>query len=154
MTYTPLIEEIATYLQATLVPATYGTQGLVSGVNMFLARYPAEAPDAAVVIQQYQGKAPTFTMGAGGNSAIEYPKVQIEVRGLREDYPTAYAWSRLIRNTLTGVILPNPTYFPNVLRIESLGIPNPIGYDEIQRPKFTMNFTFTLNVGSDGLPMP
>ena len=145
-----LLDDIVTFLVAQT--STRDTP-LVAGVNLFLARIPAEAPDAVVVVQQYEGKPSEFTMGSG-ITALDYPRVQISVRGLREDYPGAYAWANLIRGILMGVILPDPTYFPRVVRIESLGIPNPIGYDDVERPKFTMNFQFHINANTDGLPMP
>jgi Bacteriophage minor capsid protein len=147
-----LLDNFGTYLPIALPPTTYGKQGLLLGANLFLARIPAEAPNAVVVISQYEGQAPTFTMG-NAVSALEHPRIQVMVRGEREDYPGAYGWSVLIRNTLAGLILPD-THFPNVIRIEPLGIPNPTGYDNIERPRFTMNFQVHLNAMSDGKPQP
>ena len=149
---TPLIEEVANYLALAMSPSQYGQQGLVLGVNLFLARTPEEAPNPCVTISQYAGKAPDFTMGTF--VAIDYPRIQVTVRGEVEDYPGAYGWANTIRGILMGVILPDETYFPRVVRIESLGIPNPIGYDDVERPKFTMNFQFHINANTDGLPMP
>jgi hypothetical protein len=147
-----LLENFGTYLPTAISPITYGTQGLVLGANLFLARLPAEAPDACVVVQQYEGQNPDFTMGAGV-SAIEHPRIQITVRGLREDYPGTYAWAQLIRNTLGGLVMPT-TAFPNVMRIEPLGVPNPTGYDQVERPRFSMNFQISMNAASNGYPQP
>jgi hypothetical protein len=152
-TPTPLLEEVANYLAIALPPATYGQQGLLLGVNMFLARTPEEAPNACVTVGQYQGKAPAFTMGRS-LVALDYPRIQIAVRGEVEDYPGAWAWSQLIRQVLMGVVLPDATYFPRVARIESLGVPNPTGYDDVERPKFTANFQFHINANTDGTLMP
>ena len=147
---TTLLDALGTYLATALPPTTYNTQGLILGANLFLGRIPAEAPDACVVIQQYEGQPPTFTMGVSV-SALEHPRVQILVRGLREDYPNTYAWSHLIRNTLAGLRLPNSA-LANVIRIEPLGTPNPMPYDPVERPSFTMNFQIMLNATSDGTP--
>lgn len=147
-----ILDNFGTYLPTALPPTTYGVQGLVLGANLFLARMPAEAPDACVVVQQYEGGNPDFTMGTAV-SALEHPRVQITVRGVREDYPGAYGWTTLIRNTLAGLYLPS-NYFPKVIRIEPQGIPNPIGYDQVERPRFTINFMLTVNAGNDGNPQP
>jgi len=147
---TTLLDALGAYLPTALPPTTYATQGLTLGANLFLGRIPAEAPDACVVIQQYEGQAPTFTMGTAV-SAMEHPRIQIMVRGLREDYPNTYAWAHLIRNTLAGLRLPNSA-LANVMRIEPTGTPNPMPYDAVERPSFTMNFQIMLNSASDGKP--
>lgn len=149
---TTLLENFGAYLPTALPPTTYGVKGLVLGANLFLGRTPAEAPDACVVVQQYEGGNPDFTMGSG-ISALEHPRIQITVRGIREDYPGAYGWSQLIRNTLAGLVLPSAS-FPNVIRIEPLGTPNPLGYDQVERPRFSMNFQITMNAQSNGTPQP
>lgn len=146
-----LLDDIATFLVAKVTASAYGTsQGLVAGVNLFIGRMPAEAPDASVVVQQYEGKGSDFTMG-NGITALDYPRAQVTVRGLREDYPGAYAWANTIRDVLGGWVVPDPVYFPYVVRIQPIGIPNPIGYDDVERPRFTINLQFTTN-NNNGLP--
>lgn len=147
-----LLENIATYLHSQITTASYGAKGLTAGVNLYLGRIPAEAPNAVVLIQQYEGQAPTFTMG-NQVSALEHPRIQILVRAEREDYPGGYEWARLVRDVLCSLPMPDATYFPYVTRIEPLGIPNPIGYDELERPRFTMNFEIHVNAGADGMPI-
>jgi hypothetical protein len=149
---TALIESIASFLSAKLNPTDYPDQYLKTGVNLFLGRTPAEAGNSVVTIYEYEGQPPTFTMGSY-ISALEHPRIQISVRGEPEDYPTVKAWCVLIRNTLCGYVVPDETYFPYVIRIEPQGIPNPTGYDDINRPKFTMNFTFHTNADSSNLPV-
>lgn len=144
MTYKPLVESIGDYLASVMPPATYGSQGLIMGANLFIARTPAEAPDACVTIIQYEGKPPEFTMGADV-VALEFPRIQVNVRGLREDYPGTYSWAQRIRGILASAVLPNETYLPSVIRIEPSDTPNPTGYDNVERPKFTMNFQVYLN---------
>jgi len=147
-----LIDDIATFLSAKITTMDSGTEGLIEGVDLFIGRIPAEAPDAVVLVQQYEGMAPSFTMGTQV-SAMEAPRIQILVRGVREDYPGTYAWARLVRDTLAGWAVPDSTYFPYVARIEPLNIPNPMPYDELERPSFTMNFEFHTNAGADGFPI-
>jgi hypothetical protein len=147
-----LLDDIATFLNAQVTSGVYPPQGLVSGVNLFLGRVPAEAPDVVVLIQQYEGVPPTFTMGTQ-ISAMEHPRIQIYVRGAREDYPNTYALAHLVRDTLAGYVVPDSTYFPNIARIEPLNIPNPMPYDELDRPSFTMNIEFHANADSTGMPI-
>ena len=133
-----LLDGIAAYL----VEQTTGlssNQQLVLGVNLFLGRWPAEAPNACVLIQQYEGQAPTFTFG-DAVSALESPRIQLMVRGDKEDYPGAYDWSYALRNILGSITKTTDLSGVSVLRMEPLGMPNPTGFDEVDRPRFTCNF--------------
>jgi len=147
-----LLESIASFLSATLNSTTYPTQFLKTGVNLYLGRTPAEAGNSVVTVYEYPGQPPTFTMGAE-ISAIEHPRIQIAVRGEPEDYPTTFSWALLIRNSLAGYDVPDTTYFPHTMRIETMGAPMLVGYDDVNRPKFTMNFTFHNNADSGNLPV-
>jgi len=133
-------------LGAYLPTATAGfttVPPLVLGVNLYLARFPAEAPNAAMCIQQYEGQAPTFTFGAGV-AVLDSPRVQILVRGEREDYPGAYQWALAVRDVLGAVVSTTTMSGLSILRIQPSGTPNATGYDESDRPKFTINFTVTM----------
>lgn len=145
-----LLENVATVLAAQIPPSATG--GLTAGVNLFIGRIPAEAPDAVVVVHQYEGQSPLFTMGEA-ISALERPKIQVMVRGGIEDYPGAYTTAVAVRNALAGFQTPSAS-LPGVIRIEPLGTPNPTGFDQVNRPRFTLNFQIHLNAKSDGLPTP
>jgi len=133
-----LLDGLAAYLveQSLTLPAN---QQLTLGINLFLGRFPAEAPNACVLLQQYEGQSPTFTFG-DGISVLEAPRIQLLVRGEREDYPGAYDWCYALRNIIGGVTKTTEMNGVFVLRLEPQGIPNPTGYDEVDRPKFTVNF--------------
>lgn len=135
---TDLLDALGAYLptKTATLPAV---QQLQLGVNLFLARLPAEAPDACVVIQQYEGQNPTFTMGPVV-SELEHPRIQISVRGNREDYPGAYDLALAIRKILGAITSTTSLSGISVLRIEPLGLPNPLDYDQVERPRFTTNF--------------
>ena len=148
-----LIDNIGAFLAAKITTGTFGDNtvtGLVVGENLYFGRTPAEALNAAVTIYQYEGQPPTFTMGPA-ISAVEHPRIQISVRGDQEDYPGAYAMATRIRNILAGFAVPDATYFPYVIRIEPLSIPNPMPYDDNNRPKFVTNFEF-FTTSNDGTP--
>jgi hypothetical protein len=108
-------------------------------VNLFLGRFPAEAPNACVLIQQYEGKSPTFTFG-DALSVLESPRIQLMVRGEKEDYPGAYDWAYALRKIFGTITKTVELSGVSVLRMEPLGIPNPTGFDEVDRPRFTCNF--------------
>lgn len=135
---TTLLDALGTWLPTQTISLP-DNQKLITGANFFLARLPAEAPDACVVLQQYEGQAPTFTMG-NAVSALENPRIQLNVRGLREDYPGAYQWAVKLRNILGGITSSISLSGLTIIRLEPLGIPNPIGYDPVDRPRFTVNF--------------
>jgi len=134
---TTLLDAIGNYLplQTVGLPAN---QQLLLGKNLFLGRLPAEAPNAAVLIQQYQGESPTLTFG-NDVSQLENPRIQIMTRGDREDYPGAYDLCMVVRNILGAITSTVTINGITILRLEPLGSPNPIGYDDVDRPRFTAN---------------
>ena len=58
-----LLDSMGQYLQDQTASLP-SNQRLTLGGNLFLGRFPAEAPNAAVLIQQYGGGTPTMTMGS------------------------------------------------------------------------------------------
>ena len=143
-----IIEEIAEYLVSTINEDDYPGQGLVAGVNLFINRLPAEAPNACVVIGQYEGPPSEFTMGRSV-SAVDYYKIQVMVRAEREDYPGGIARAALIRNVLGYAPVLDRSKFTDLIRLEPQGVVNPTGYDEVERPKFTLNLTATITAANE-----
>jgi len=143
-----ILDDIGRFLSSQNLSTSYGN--LTLGVNLFLGRIPAEAPNQTVAVYEYLGQEPNFTMGPN-ISALEFPRIQISVRGIPEDYPNTYAWAVAIRNVFAGHVVPDSTYFPYCVRIATEGIPNYLGPDEVERPKFTMNFIMTTNA-TNGVP--
>ena len=70
-----LLDSMGQYLQDQTASLP-SNQQLTLGGNLFLGRFPAEAPNAAVLIQQYGGGTPTMTMGSAP-AVIENPKLQL-----------------------------------------------------------------------------
>lgn len=134
-----LLDSMGQYLQDQTASLP-SNQRLTLGGNLFLGRFPAEAPNAAVLIQQYGGGTPTMTMGSAP-AVIENPKLQLLVRGEREDYPDAYQLAYILWTILSSVVTNVTIDGTNILRIAPMGMPNYIGYDDTDRPKFTINFT-------------
>jgi len=135
---TTLLDAIGQYLPAQTASLP-SNQQLTLGVNLFLGRLPAEAPNQVVLVQQYLGTPPSFTMGTAV-SAIEHPRVQILVRGNPEDYPGAYDLAEQIRQILGGITQETVIDGIDILRFEPTGTPNLLAYDEVNRPRFVTNF--------------
>jgi hypothetical protein len=138
-----LLDAVGQYL-VTSSASLPSAQRLKLGVNLFLGNLPAEAPNSVVLVQQYEGQPPTFTMGSAV-SALESPRIQLLVRGEPEDYPTTYNWAYALRNLLGAITTRQTIDGINLLRIAPQGIPNPMPYDEVKRPRFTTNFQVTMD---------
>jgi hypothetical protein len=70
---------------------------------------------------------------------IDMPRIQVVVRGARDDYPTARDKAKTIRDLLsdlTDVTISST----KVLRVASLGAFIPLGLDDKDRPRIAVNF--------------
>ena len=114
------------------------TQGLGTlGTNLFLGKMPA-TPDYCVTIYEYEGMAPLENMGSTPYS-IDMPRIQVVVRGARDDYPTARDGLQAIRVVLAS-ITDTTISGTRVLRVMSLGSILPLGLDDKDRPRLAANF--------------
>ena len=110
------LDDVATFLQS----ASVGTVG----ATIFKGQAPA-APDAVVTLYEYGG-APPEHVGGQTAIAVEYPRIQVTVRGEPNDYAapralaeTAYralaaASNRLLGTTFYGAL--SPLQAPFLLR--------------------------------------
>lgn len=81
---------------------------------------------------------PEETFGSAAYD-IDKPRIQIVVRGARDDYPTARNGAKTIRDllaALTDVTISST----KVLRVASLGSTIPLGLDDKDRPRISANF--------------
>ena len=107
------------------------------GTNIFLSKMPA-SPDYCICLYEYEGMGPEESFG---NTAydIDKPRIQIVVRGARDDYPTARDGAKVIRDLLANIT--NVTISSTkVLRVASLGSTIPLGLDDKDRPRIAANF--------------
>lgn len=127
-----ILDAVGTVLQT----AGIGTLG----TTIFLSRSP-DTPDACVVVHESGAGYPIYTHGSSG-SALLVTNVQVIARAGREDYQAARtkitavitAMEAIANTTASGVTL---------LRAEQLNRPQPLGYDDNDRPRISMNFTVT-----------
>ena len=124
-----ILEALGDYLQTNSI-GTLGT-------NIFLGKMPA-TPDYCITIYEYEGMAPEESFG---NTAyeIDKPRIQVVVRGARDDYPTARNSSKTVRDILAAItdVTISST---KVLRVASLGAFIPLGLDDKDRPRIAANF--------------
>lgn len=124
-----ILEALGDYLQTNSV-GTLGT-------NIFLGKMPA-TPDYCITLYEYEGMAPSETFGNHPYD-IDIPRIQIVVRGARDDYPTARDGAKTVRDLLSNLtdITISST---KILRVASLGAFIPLGLDDKDRPRIAANF--------------
>jgi hypothetical protein len=132
-----IIEALGDYLQNTGGAfGAHASQGTL-GASIFLSKMPA-TPDACITIYEYEGMAPMESFG-GNPYDVDMPRIQVVVRGARDDYPTARDKVQTIRELLadlTDVTISST----KVLRVASLGAFIPLGLDDKDRPRIAANF--------------
>jgi Bacteriophage minor capsid protein len=124
-----ILEALGDYLQTNSI-GTLGT-------NIFLGKMPA-SPDYCITLYEYEGMAPDETFGSAAYN-IDKPRIQVVVRGARDDYPTARNGAKTIKDllsALTDVTISST----KVLRVASLGAFIPLGLDDKDRPRIAANF--------------
>jgi hypothetical protein len=124
-----ILEALGDYLQTNSV-GTLGT-------NIFLGKMPA-SPDYCITLYEYEGMAPKESFG-GNPYDVDMPRIQVVVRGARDDYPTARDAVNTIRGLLADItdVTISST---KVLRVASLGAFIPLGLDDKDRPRIAANF--------------
>lgn len=124
-----ILEAVGDYL----VTQSVGTLG----TTIFLGKQPP-TPDFCITIYEYEGMQPLESFG-GNPYDIDMPRIQVVVRGARDDYPTARDSITNIRGLLadlTDVTISST----KVLRVASLGASIPLGLDDKDRPRIAANF--------------
>ena len=124
-----ILEALGDYLQTNSI-GTLGT-------NIFLGKMPA-SPDYCITLYEYEGMAPSETFGNHAYD-IDMPRIQIVVRGARDDYPTARDGVKTIRDLIANItdVTISST---KILRVASLGATIPLGLDDKDRPRIAANF--------------
>ena len=124
-----ILEALGDYLQTNSI-GTLGT-------NIFLGKMPA-SPDYCICLYEYEGMAPKESFG-GNPYDVEMPRIQVVVRGARDDYPTARDGAKTIKDLISDItdVTISST---KVLRVASLGSTIPLGLDDKDRPRIAANF--------------
>lgn len=123
-----------------LVAAGIGTYAATTGWSIHISKQP-DKPDTAITIYDSGGrpKNPRWL--------LDFPTVQVRVRGLVNGYLAARAKCEDIDNALVGL----PSQDLNGDRwtmLTQISAPTFLGYDENQRPEFSMNYQLTIEPAS------
>ncbi len=133
-------------IAAILAAAGIGTVAATSGWAIFESRLPdgTNVPDTVIaVIDSPAGR------DANPKLALDYPAVQILVRGAKDDYRAAHAKAVAIKDELLGkdpITQANTNYRGFHMRGD-IGL---LDYDESDRPLITMNFELNVEPASAG----
>lgn len=132
-----ILEALGDYLQNTSGAFGAHTSQGTLGATIFLGKMPA-SPDYCITLYEYEGMQPRESFG-GNPYDVDMPRIQVVVRGARDDYPTARDATKAIRDLLsdlTDVTISST----KVLRVASLGAFIPLGLDDKDRPRIAANF--------------
>jgi len=115
-----------------LVAKGLGTFAATTGWGIFIAVEPV-SPDTAITIYNSGGSAPNPVW------LVDYPSVQVRVRGTVNGYQAAYSKMVAVRDTLLGY----PSSDLNGDRwvaVNQIGELVELGQDDSNRPLFVVNF--------------
>lgn len=123
-----------------LVAAGVGTFAGTSGWGIFIGKLPSK-PETAIAI-----------VGTGGQTAnpkylLDYPSIQVLLRGAKNGYTDVYAKALKVKDTLLG--LPSQTVNGDLwVQVNMIGDITPLGFDENDCPMFSVNFSLIIEPAS------
>lgn len=121
-----------------IVGAAIGALGGSSAWGVFVGKQPL-APDANISVREVGGQAPF------ARYLFDFPEVQVLIRGEANGYQAARQKAEDIKNAVVG----NPGGVDadgdNWASFLPTGGVNSLGFDESDRPQFSMNFKIILH---------
>ena len=119
-------------IKAIIITGLLGSATLTAAWAVYVSAEPPETPNAVITVYDTGGRDPDPKW------KLDYPNVQIRVRGEKSAYSDAWIRTRKIRDLILGS---NPQVIGQ-WRWESflvVGDVNFIAYDQSRRPIFTIN---------------
>lgn len=127
------MSDIAVGISDVLVAAGVGTFGATVGWGIFIHQEPPSPPDTAITIYETGGTDPNPKW------LLDFPSVQVRVRGAKGGYVAAKAKATDVLNALLG--LPSQTINSDVwVAVNQVGGINSLGQDDKDRPLFSLNY--------------
>lgn len=123
---------VETAIKDKLVTASLGAFEATSGWSIFIGR-ETTSPDTAITITRTGGQAPNPKW------LLDFPTFQVRVRGGKHNYSAAYDKAEAIKDLLLG-ITSQDVDGDRWVAINMLTDITFIGYDENDRPIFSLNF--------------
>lgn len=115
-----------------LVAGGAGTFAATSGWSIHVGKLPA-TPNTAISVMQTGGLAPNPKW------LLDYPSIQVMVRGAANGYVAARAKAQKVKDILLG-IASQDLNGDRLVQINQIGDIASIGFDDSNRPLFTLNF--------------
>lgn len=119
-------------IKALIVAESLGVATPGSAWSIHISGEPQEGPDQCITVYDVGGQEPDPKW------RLDYPNVQVRVRGAKGDYTGGWTRARQIRDAILGA----PTQVIESWRWESFliaGDVNFLMYDQSRRPIFTIN---------------
>lgn len=130
---------IETAISDKIVAAGLGTFESTTGWGIFIGREPT-TPDTAIIIARSGGLSPNPKW------LLDYPNIQVRVRGAKHNYSGAHDKGEEIKDLLLG-ITSQDVDGDRWVSITMPGDMGFIGYDENDRPHFSLNFQMIVEPG-------
>ena len=128
-----ILEAVGDYVDTQVASLTMGT-------NLFLGMMP-NSPDLCAVVFERVGNTPIEHLRDGGIS-VERLRIQVLVRGARDDYATPRDLSLQIKGVLQSVVDQSLSGV-SVLRIQSDAWIGPMASESDDRPMFSAQYRAT-----------
>lgn len=132
----------ATHLKDILVAGGY-TFGGTGDWAVYVGKQPTTTPKRCITIYDSGGLAPNPRW------LLDYPSVQVRVRGNSNDYDVAYKKAREVRDRLLG----KPSYTASngdrIVHVNGIGDVAFVGYDDAVNPEFVFNFRMITEPAAD-----
>jgi hypothetical protein len=128
--------DYAVSMKDILVAAGVGT----FATDLFVGKLP-RTPDACVSVMQTGGK------DSNPKWLLDYPSMQVMVRGAKNDYQGAYAKAVAVKDALIGY----PSQDVNGdrwVQVNQLGDLMSLGFDEEDRAMFSLNWSLIIEPAS------
>jgi hypothetical protein len=115
-----------------MVNANLGTFEATSGWSIHIGKMP-KTPDTAILITQGPGLSPNPKW------LLDYPTVQVRVRGSQGSYESARAKAKDIKDLFLGFSSAdvNGDRWVSITMLSDIAF---LGYDDNERPEFSINF--------------
>jgi hypothetical protein len=126
----------STGVKDLLVAASIGTFNATTGWSIHIAKEPAE-PHTCITVFDSGGLPPNPKW------LLDYPSVQVRVRGAPGAYQAAYTKCVAIKNALLG-LNSQDINGDRWVSVTMAGDINTLGFDESNRPMFSLNFRLIL----------
>lgn len=112
---------------------TFGPGGAQGAWSVWIGKQP-DQPDRAITLYDSSGLAPNPRW------LLDYPGVQIRIRGGQQDYEAAALEIRKVRDYLLGIESYDASDGDRIVHVNGIGDIMHTGWDDSNRPEFVCNF--------------